>query len=423
MSDENKLITVDKEELQKVLVEKQKVAIEKAGILWTEKLEDIVKGKIQDALADQPGDKKAMKLSGRDDPKGGFRNLGEFASDVIQFGINGDRGYSEKLRSWDKVSKALGSPSMGTTSGEDGGFLIPTEFSTNVLMPVFEQNEILKSALVVPMQGQKIDIPMIKGFDRSQGKVAGNVAFEWVAELDNRGTNGQQVKLDQVELVLREANAMVYLNNSLIKFSAVSIPPFINRAMAEAFKFTLNDVFIDGTGVGQPQGVLNSNALVTVGAETDQVANTIETANILNMYARHHSTRGEWWANRNTLPQLAQMTLTGGTASTPVFMPAGGLSVKPFPTLMGDQLVWSEHNKTLGTVGDILLADWSNYLVGVPAGGAAMEMAESIHLNFDRNQKALRFTFYVDGQVWWPEVATPKHGDTKSPFVVLATRS
>ena len=212
------------------------------------------------------------------------------------------REVSERLASWDKIAKAIGSPAQNTTSGDAGGFAIPTEFSTTVLQPIFEQNEILKRALVIPMQSQKIDIPYLKGFDRSQGKVAGNVAFEWVAETADRGSTGQTVKLGMVELVLREANAMVYLNNSLIKFSAISIEPFVTRAIEEAMRFALNDVFIDGTGAGQPLGVLNAPATLSVAKESGQVLKTIVTENILNMYSRFHGTNGEWWANRNGLP-------------------------------------------------------------------------------------------------------------------------
>ena len=104
-------------------------------------------------------------------------------------------------------------------------------------------------------------------------------------------------------------------------------------------------------------------------------------------------------------------------------MPAGGAVGRLSDTLLGRPIVWNDHAKTVGDAGDIILADWSQYLVGQFQGDAGLEVAESIHLKFDYNQKALRFTFYVDGQPWWPSAFTPKNSvKTRSPFVVVAAR-
>ena len=82
-----------------------------------------------------------------------------------------------------------------------------------------------------------------------------------------------------------------------------------------------------------------------------------------------------------------------------------------------------EIDGSLGDLGDIILADWSQYLVGRFNGDAGLSITESAHLKFDYRQTAFQFTFYADGRPWWPSVATPKKGDTKSPFVALAARA
>jgi len=216
---------------------------------------------------------------------------------------------------------------------------------------------------------------------------------------------------------------MVYLNNSLTKFSPISIEPFVTSALDDALDFALSEVFIDGSGAGKPLGILNSDSLVSVAAEAEQSADTIEIENILQMFARHYGTNKEWFANVDCLPQIATMVIAGGGTSTPVFMPAGGATGRLSDTLLGRPIRWNDHAKTLGDAGDIILADWSQYLVGLFKGDGGMEVAESIHLKFDYNQKALRFTFYVDGQSWWPTPFTPKNSTkTRSPFVVTVAR-
>jgi HK97 family phage major capsid protein len=102
-------------------------------------------------------------------------------------------------------------------------------------------------------------------------------------------------------------------------------------------------------------------------------------------------------------------------------MPPGGLSGAPYATLMGRPVIVSEFATTLGTVGDIMLVDLSQYITLTKG---AMETAMSMHLYFDTAEMAFRTTYRVDGQCWWNSALTPYQGIvTKSPVVVLATRS
>jgi HK97 family phage major capsid protein len=88
---------------------------------------------------------------------------------------------------------------------------------------------------------------------------------------------------------------------------------------------------------------------------------------------------------------------------------------------MGKEIIWTEQASTLGTTGDLMLIDFTQYLIGQKSGGG-IKFAKSIHLKFDYDQTAFRFVMRLDGQPWWPSVFTPKRGDTQSPFVALETR-
>ncbi len=370
---------------------------------------------------------KAQKLSPREDPKGGFKSMSHFVSDIINNAETGGRILSPQLETWEKMCaerKAAGDPAQASNIGDLGGFLIPTEFSTTVLSRARERSNILQKAKIVPMSAKSIDIPYIKGFNESQGKVYGNINFIWPAETADRSA-GKNIELGQVELNLREAVAMVYLNNSLIKFSPISVEPFVTTALDDAMDFALAEAFIDGSGAGKPLGIMNSNCLVTNPKEGAQVADTFVFENVLQMFARHYgqSNMKEWYCNVDTLPQIAIMVIPGGGSSTPVFMPAGGATGQLSDTLLGRPIVWTDHAKTIGDAGDVILTDWSQYLVGQFQGDSGLEVAESIHLKFDFSQKALRFTFYIDGQPWWPSTFSPVNSvKTRSPFVVTAAR-
>jgi HK97 family phage major capsid protein len=106
---------------------------------------------------------------------------------------------------------------------------------------------------------------------------------------------------------------------------------------------------------------------------------------------------------------------------TPVYMPPGGLSAAPYGTLMGRPVIPVEQCSTLGTVGDIVLADMSQYLL-IDKGG--IQSAVSMHVQFANDETVLRFVYRVDGQSLWSDDLTPYQGtNTVSPFVALASRT
>jgi HK97 family phage major capsid protein len=131
-----------------------------------------------------------------------------------------------------------------------------------------------------------------------------------------------------------------------------------------------------------------------------------------------------WFINADVTPQLYLMSLAVGTGGAPVFMPAGGLSASPYGSLLGKPVIEIEQCSTLGTVGDVILADMTQYLL-IDKGG--IEGASSIHLKFNYDETVFRFVYRVDGQPTWAAAVTPfKDAATTrtiSPFVTLATRA
>jgi HK97 family phage major capsid protein len=415
-----------KEQLETLIREKAREEVETAGGTWTESMKGQFKEIVDDALKDFGKSKKTAFDLGEEDPRGGYKNFAEFAKDVYDAG-EGLANPSPKLESWNEkaitINKTAGSPAQSVGSLTAGGALIPPEFSANALVRARERSTIMSRAMTIPMSSTSIQIPYLKGFDESQGKVGGNIKFRWVAE--NGGATGNAVDLGLVELRLREANAMIYVSNNLMKFSPVSIQPFLTTACDDALDLALSDAFVNGTGAGQPKGVLAADCLVSVAKETGQAADTIVYENTLNMLSRFYGTNGEWYASRGIIPQLGVMNVSVGAGGSAVFLANGaGSASGSFPSsLHGAPLNYLDVMPALGDLGDLLLADWSQYLIGRFNGEAGLSVTESAHLKFDYRQTAFQFTFYCDGQPWWPSVMTPKKGNTRSPFVAIAARA
>jgi HK97 family phage major capsid protein len=101
-------------------------------------------------------------------------------------------------------------------------------------------------------------------------------------------------------------------------------------------------------------------------------------------------------------------------------MPANSLANSPYSTLFGRPILPIEQASTIGDVGDIVLADLSQYLL-IDKGEPKTDT--SIHVKFTSDEMAFRFVYRVNGAPTWKTALTPHKGtNTLSPFVALAAR-
>jgi HK97 family phage major capsid protein len=201
---------------------------------------------------------------------------------------------------------------------------------------------------------------------------------------------------------------------------------FIRMSASHEIGFQVDDAIINGTGAGRPLGILQAGCLVSQGAEAGQAADTVIYENIVKMWSRlfpGSQTNAVWLINQNVFPQLATMSLSVGTGGGPVWLPAGGASASPFSTLMGRPVMPIEQCPSIGDVGDIVLADFSNGYILAEKGGIESNM--SIHVRFIYDESIFRFVIRLDGQPVRASALTPYKGGatfTQSHFVALAAR-
>jgi HK97 family phage major capsid protein len=233
-------------------------------------------------------------------------------------------------------------------------------------------------------------------------------------------------KFRKIELDLKKLIGLCYATDELMA-DAPALESFIRSAFVGEFGFLLDDAIINGTGAGQPLGILNSGCLVSVAAETGQKAATLLAENIDKMYARRFAGQTAnyiWIYNQTIEPQLSQLSYSVGTGGIPVYMPPGGLSDAPYGRIKGLPAMAIEQAATLGTVGDLILANFQNGYVLAEKGGIKSDM--SIHVRFLYDEQVFRFVMRVDGQPVRASALTPYKGGataTQSHFIALATRS
>ncbi len=87
---------------------------------------------------------------------------------------------------------------------------------------------------------------------------------------------------------------------------------------------------------------------------------------------------------------------------------------------MGLPVIPLEHTATVGTTGDIMLADFNQYVM-IDKGPT--QVASSIHVYFVSDETAFRIVYRCDGQPIDAAPITPANSAlTQSAFVVLDSR-
>ncbi len=350
----------------------------------------------------------------------GFSGFGEFA-----LSVHAAYGPSKAIdnRLLPSFGAATGDAPLRQGLDSKGGFLVPPEFSTAIwdLMQA-DGNNLLAATDQYTVTRESISFPAIDETDRAAGSRWGGVRGYWIAE--GAAMTESSPSLREVKIEPKQLAVMISVTDKLLRNSAVAVEQFLTRAASAEIAFLVGDSIINGDGAGKPQGVLTSSATIGVTKETGQAATTIVAKNIHKMYARMHSvwrSGATWYINQDIESQLHTMTLDVGTGGMPIYVPPGGFSAAPYATLLGKPVIPIEYCQTLGTKGDILLANLKAYCSGTRGG---VQSAMSMHLLFDYNKSVFRFLFEVDGTPWITSALTPFKGTaTLSPFVALNTRS
>lgn len=339
----------------------------------------------------------------------GFRSVGDFAITARKH----HHGHHD--------ARIVNAPTSYGSEGvnQDGGFVVPPDFRANIVKQIDSEDSLLSRTDQQQTSSNALALPKdsVSPWDTANG-----VQVAWMGE--GSGFTQSKPGLSKVECKVHKIGALVSLTDELLE-DAGALAGWLNSKVPDKLTSALNDSIINGSGNGQMLGLMNSGAKVSVAEESAQTAATVVAANIVKMWSRMYGKsrlRAVWLVNQDVEPQLQLLTMPGTNPSMPVYVPPGGFSQAPYATLLGRPIIPVEACAALGTEGDIILTDFSQYLSVLKTGG--MRTDTSIHLFFDTGHTAMRFEMRVGGQPYWDAPLARKNGsNTLSPIVTLATRS
>ncbi len=308
---------------------------------------------------------------------------------------------------------------LGESSGDAGGFLVPDAYSSELFRLDLEASVVRPRARIVPMASLTQRWPAIRDTTHATN-VFGGVIAQWLAE--GGSVTASDPTFSQITLTAKKLTGYTTAGNELLADSAIALEALITDLFGTALPYFEDDAFINGVGGGQPDGLLNADALITVAKETGQAATTLVKRNLDKMFSRmlpSSASRAVWIAHSDTIPELLNLSQEVGTGGNAVMVM--NIADAPAFVIYGRPVIFTEKCQTLGTAGDIFFVDLSYYLIG---DRQALEMAASPHVRFTNDETVYRFIQRVDGRPWLDSDLTPRNGTTTiSPFVHLATRS
>ena len=370
-----------------------------------------------DPPATVPKNRKESDPPPRQD-KEKFASFGQQLAAVMQAGVPGGR---VDPRLYNAAASGL-----NETVGSDGGFLVQQDFAQELL------HDVIQTGILSSRVGRRIPISgnangtKINGIDETSrvSTRSGGILAYWASEAEEKTKS--RPKFREIELNLKKLIGLCYATDEMLA-DAGQLEAVIREGFTSEFGFQVDEAMINGTGAGQPLGILNSGCLVSQAIETGQKAGTLVAENVVKMYSRRFASQTgnyAWFYNQALEPQLFTMSLSVGLGGIPVYMPPGGLSDAPYGRILGLPAIAIEQAAAPGTVGDIMLANFNRGYVLAEKGGIKSDM--SIHVRFIYDESVFRFVLRIDGQPVRATALTPYKGGataTQSHFIALAARA
>lgn len=296
-----------------------------------------------------------------------------------------------------RLFNAAGSDEQSIVSDPHGGFLVPEEWRPS-LEEVGLYDPTIELVTTVPMSTNVMNVPARVDKTHTTSQTGG---LTTVSRSETQSATSSRGEVELVTLQAHSITGLVYSTTELVDDNPAAAGLLIRRGLAQQLGYYLLDKKINGTGVGEPEGILNSPCAVT--------ATRGATGLYLMAGVSWRLDQSIWLANPEALEPTIAAAHKAGTNSDN-FAYRDGL-------ILGRPLFLTEFCPATTAAGDVILWQPSEYMLGV----RNEILTESIYVRFAEHENAYRFVCRCDGRMWWRSALTPKNGAaTLSPVVVLA---
>ena len=303
-------------------------------------------------------------------------------------------------------------------TGEDGGFAVFDEMRDEIYALVVDEGEFSGLCYTFPMMSESIKIPALKQSEAPAPGASAQFAGMMANFVGNTESGPEtQPEFRQVEFFARMMEHKVRLANTLVSDAAGSgilldalVFDSPNFGIIPVMRSTLNHRIIHGTGNFEPEGIINSTAVVET---TRDIADKISVEDLARMMSRSMG-RGAWVFHPFAFTELVD--LRKSTDQSALIWGENTLADSRPGRLLGSPLIFSHWAPKSGR-GSMMYIDFNEYWLALRQD---FYLDASTEVYFEQRETLYRGTMRVDGKPMLDAPYTLPSGATDkiSPFVL-----
>lgn len=320
----------------------------------------------------------------------------------------GDFLLAIRRRDTKRLTQVYASKAIVEDSGEAGGYLVPSEYRTELLRIAGETSPIVGMCRTIPVDTDAGTWPALDQYitpEADTGQVAWAAGVTASVTAEGETFDETEPGFGQIAWRVHKIGGYTQVSNEVIADSPATIEALLQGLFGVAVAAKREFYVLRGNGVGQPLGILKAACAIGISPDTN---NYFSYADALEMVSRFKSVGGtpRWVIHQTVAPDIGVWEV--GTAG------AGRASISD---LGFGQPIYSEHLPVADSSGCVLLGDFSGYLLFVRE---PLSIAFSEHVGFLKDMGTWRFRERLDGQPWVKKPVTLADGSTTvSPFIYL----
>ncbi|HHY92981.1 MAG TPA: phage major capsid protein [Firmicutes bacterium] len=270
---------------------------------------------------------------------------------------------------------------MTVGTGTSGGYMAPESFLAEVIRKLEEASAMRRLARTITIGAASVKIP----------RLTSSVSAAWTAEAAAIAPGDPA--FDQVEFTPHKLAAITLVSNELLADSAVAVETFLAGLFAEKIAAVEDVAFLNGTGSGQPKGLLTYAEIEAVTAASATAITADEVIDLYDALPPAYRGNAAWLMHPATMNVLRKLKDTQGQ-----YLLVSGLVAGAPATILGRPVVLTSNMPTIAAgAKTILFGDLARAYYIVDRQG--LEVQRSVDRYFEQDLTAFRAIKRTDGQL------------------------
>ncbi|MBA7572392.1 phage major capsid protein [Candidatus Atribacteria bacterium 1244-E10-H5-B2] len=340
---------------------------------------------------------KYKQLFGKENlSDGGFSSLDDVLNTI-------SKGYDNRLKT------------LIAGEGAGSGFLIPEIYRMELYNLALEESIVKKRALVYNLKaGNSMKIPAYADVNRATNGIAGVIAT-YTPETVNATEDDPEFRM--ISMAINKLSVFTKSSSELLEDSEIPLSETIAYVLSSAISYEEDWQYLNGTGAGSPQGVLNSPCTITIAEEDGQEVGEIAYQNVYKIFGHflpQSYKNGIWLCAISLIPSMLALSQPIGVSGERIKIMKEG---KPGQfSLLGLPLYFTDKVPAQDSAGALGLYDFSKFAI---LQKSDFRLMKSEHSEFRAGVVQWKGEIRHDGQAILNSTLTLRDSTEVSPFVVL----